>query len=74
MTHIRKTKAYKELTSYLAVARAEGFCEGEEATRQEQIAAWQYIVDRGLLAGLQGWFGRTANSMIEQGIISPRKS
>lgn len=66
----RKTKLYKEMTSYLAAAYAEGFCEGEGASEEEQLVAWQYIWDKGTWRGLQGWFGRTAHSLVEQGVIA----
>ena len=59
----------KRMTPYLATAIAEGFCEGEGASEKEQIEAWQYLVDTGMCWTLQGWFGRTAASLIEQGII-----
>lgn len=59
-----------EMTPYLATAIAEGFCEGEGASEEEQIEAWQYLHDTGLAYQLQGWFGRTAQSLIEQGIIN----
>jgi len=39
--------------------------EGEE----EQIAAWQHLVNTGLAWRLQGWFGRTARQLIDAGII-----
>ena len=57
------------MTPYLAVAIAEGFCEGEGASEAEQIEAWQYLHDTGQAYSLQGWFGRTAQSLIEQGVI-----
>lgn len=60
------------MTNYTAVAIAEGFCEGENATREQQIQAWQYLVDTGRAWTLQGWFGRTARALIEQGIINGR--
>ena len=50
----------------LAVALAEGQVEG---TREEQLEAWQYLLDSGLVWQLQGWFGRTAMDLIEQGLI-----
>lgn len=61
------------MTSYRA--RAVGLAEGsEEGTEEEVIEAWQYLVDTGLAWNLQGWFGRTAAALIEQGIITaPRR-
>jgi hypothetical protein len=58
------------MTAYLAIAIAEGFSEGEGASEEQQIEAWQYLHDTGLAYQLQGWFGRTAQSLIEQGIIN----
>ena len=54
------------MNNYEAVGLAEGFIEG---TEKEQINAWQYLVDTGMAWTLQGFFGRTANSLIEQGIV-----
>lgn len=58
--------------AYLATAYAEGFCEGENASPVDQIRAWAYLIKNGICWGLQGFFGRTANSLIEQGIISKK--
>ncbi len=69
---IRKSKFYKNLTSYMATAIAEGFCEGENATEKQQICAWQWLIDKGQCWELQGWFGRTATSLIEQGICEKK--
>lgn len=55
------------MDNYTAVAIAEGF---ENATKVEQIEAWQYLIDTGLAWTLQGWFGRTAAALIEQGVCS----
>lgn len=61
----------REMTPYLAVAIAEGFCEGEGANQAEQIEAWQYLIDTGRCWTLQGWFGRTARDLIGAGICTP---
>lgn len=60
------------MTDYLAVAIAEGFCEGENATREEKIEAWQYLHDTKLAYKLQGWFGRTARELIAEGVIKDK--
>lgn len=62
---------YNTLTPYLATAIAEGFCEGDGATEEQQRDAWQYLHDTGLAYNLQGWFGRAAKDLIERGIIEP---
>ena len=72
MKNIRNTKSYKEMNSYNACAIAEGFYLGQP-TKQDEIAAWQYIVDSGLTKVLQGWYGRTAQSLIKNKIIKPKK-
>ena len=52
---------------YRAVGLAEGF---EQGTEKEIIEAWQFLHDSGHAYKLQGWFGRTARDLIEQGIIN----
>ena len=56
------------LDDFTAVGIAEGFIE-EDASKQRVIQAWQYLLDTGLCWKLQGWFGRTANNMIKEGVI-----
>ena len=56
-----------KLTAYKATGLAEGFIEG---TEQEIMEAWQYLHDTGLAYELQGWFGRTAQYLISEGIIN----
>ena len=53
------------MDSYTAVGIAEGFiaCNSEG----EYLRAWQYLIDTGMAYQLQGWFGRTANQLIEEG-------
>ena len=68
MENIRTSKEYKKMTRYLACAFAEGFCEGEGATEKQQLAAWQYLIDTGACWHLQGFYGRTATALIEEGL------
>ena len=58
------------MSRYEAVGLAEGFIEG---TNEEVINAWQYLVNTGLAWQLQGFFGRTAKALIEEGIIKEKE-
>ena len=60
-------------TPYLACAYAEGFNEGEGATAAQQIAAFQYLIDNDKISGLQGWYGRAAQALINAGYCTPKK-
>ena len=62
-------KEKEKMTLYLAVAIAEGFHEDEEASKERQIEAWQFLHDKGHAYKLQGWYGRTARDLINEGII-----
>jgi len=55
------------MTSYEATGLAEGWIAAE--SEEQVIDAWQHLHDTGLAYKLQGWFGRTAQSLLEQGII-----
>lgn len=50
-----------------AVGIAEGFEEYE--SEEEYIRAWQHLHNTGLAYTLQGWFGRTAENLINAGLI-----
>ena len=56
------------MTQYEAIGLAEGFIEAEN--EDQIIQAWQYLHDTRLAYKLQGWFGRTAMSLVEEGIIN----
>lgn len=56
------------MDNFTAVAIAEGFWAAE--SEEEMLAAWQHLVDTGLVWKLQGWFGRTAQHLIDEGVIS----
>jgi hypothetical protein len=62
-----RSKFYRTLTPYMATGIAEGFevAENEEQRRD----AWQYLHDTRLAYSLQGFFGRTAQVLIKNGII-----
>lgn len=56
------------MNDHRAVAIAEGF---EEAKDEGEVReAWQHLHDSGLAYRLQGWFGRTAVSLIAAGFIN----
>jgi len=59
-----------EVDNFNAVGIAEGFipCDSED----EVIRAWQHLIDTGMAWTLQGWFGRTANALIEAGVCKRR--
>ena len=57
-------------TPYLATAYAEGFLEGEDATAEEQLEAWAYLIKTGQCWSLQGFFGRTAQGLIDEGLVT----
>tara|TARA_R100000030_G_scaffold92042_1_gene77434 strand:- start:518 stop:703 length:186 start_codon:yes stop_codon:yes gene_type:complete len=59
------------MDNYTAIGLAEGFIEAE--SEQQEIDAWQHLVDTGIVWKLQGWFGRNAARLIENGIIKPAK-
>lgn len=54
------------MDSYTATGIAEGWIEAE--SEDQILEAWQTLIDTGLAWRLQGWFGRTAASLIEQGL------
>lgn len=55
------------MDNFTATMIAEGAI---EADYDETVEAWQHLHDTGLAYQLQGWFGRTAQSLLKQGVIS----
>lgn len=60
-------KAEFQIDDYTACGIAEGWidCEDQEMI----IASWQHLHDTRMAYRLQGWFGRTAQQLIEEGVI-----
>lgn len=56
------------MDTFTAVGLAEGYIEAD--SEQQIIEAWQTLHDTGLAYRLQGSFGRTAQDLIAQGVIS----
>ena len=59
------------MDAYTAVGIAEGFIESE--SEEQTIEAWQTLINTGLVWSLQGWFGRTARTLIDNGICMEAK-
>lgn len=57
------------MNTYDAIGLCEGFVEAE--SEDTIIEAWQYLHDTGLAYRMQGWFGRTAQALIAEGVITP---
>ena len=57
-------------TSYDACACVEGF-DGIEHDEETILSAWQYLIDTGRCWTLQGWYGRTAQQLIDAGHCKP---
>ena len=71
MAYETKFEDGTEITSYLASAYAEGFCEGENASSIDQLKAWSYLCGTGLCNQLQGWFGRNVAALIDRELLEP---
>ena len=54
------------MTNIEAIDIAEGYVNAE--SEEQYVAAWQQLIDTGLAWSLQGWFGRTARQLIEEGV------
>ena len=51
-----------------AIDIAEGYIECDDEKKLNQ--AWQLLIDTGVCWRLQGWFGRNAMRLIEEGICT----
>lgn len=58
------------MDAYTAVMIIEG--EQDPETLEQYLEAAQVLVDTGLAWQLQGFFGRTCEELLRQGLIQPR--
>jgi hypothetical protein len=66
----QEAKEAEESGDDLQLLTALDIIEGiEDSDVDQQIAAWQRMVDTGLVWKLQGWYARTAERLILQGLI-----
>lgn len=54
------------MDTFTAISIIEGLEEVDG--EQEVIDAWQYLIDTGTVWSLQGYYGRTARALIDEGI------
>jgi hypothetical protein len=71
LAYYRKYKMMKVhksevISLHQAIGRAEGFI--LSSLLLKEIDAWQHLIDTGYAWTLQGWFGRRANFLIEEGL------
>lgn len=57
------------MNQFDAVMIAEGAMPAE--SEEQYLEAWQQLIDSGLCWKLQGFFGRQAQALIEEGLCSP---
>ncbi len=57
------------MNDFDAITIAES-ADNNDYTEDEYLAAWQHLIDTGLAWRLQGWFGRTASRLIDDGYCS----
>jgi len=64
---VRETEEYKSMT----IGDMLSLTYNDPVSDEEALAFWQKMVDTGMAWRLEGWFGRTAVSLIESGEIEP---
>ena len=68
----KKLFPFTVTSTYEAIGIIEGFEDIPHDVDEynAHVQAWQHLVDTGTVWTLQAWYGRTAESLIEQGIIT----
>ena len=57
------------MDNFTAMGIAAGFIESKN--ENQIIEAWQHLIDTGIVWSLQGWYGRNAKRLIDNGIVRP---
>lgn len=55
------------MNTFDAIEIIEGLTDADET---EILAAWQYLIDTGVVWQLQGFYGRTAHRLIDEGLCA----
>ena len=58
------------MNQFTAIGIAEGFVDAD--SEEQVVEAWQFLIDTGLAWQLQGYFGRQADALIDQGVCRGR--
>ena len=66
----QKIEAPKDIDLLTACSIVEGFNASTKYSNEEIQQAWSFLIKTGHCWKLQGWYGRTATYLIENGIIS----
>lgn len=56
--------------TYTACGIVEGFDVPEGTTALDELNAWAYLIKTGAAWTLQGWYGRCARNLIDDGYIT----
>jgi len=59
------------MDNYTAIGIAEGFIDPQ--SESQVVEAWQHLIDTGIAWTLQGWFGREAIRLIDEGVCKAPK-
>lgn len=62
------TRQWDLFSAAMVAEQADGY---EPETEQEWLDAFQFLIDAGVVNSLQGYFGRTARDLINEGYCKP---